>query len=160
MLMHGFPYRGEMEQHYHNAAILPISLEKLLYILHLVRCGVGFLLFCFGIGAVIYYEAFVSFYVLVQGIIAILSGITGVLATKFKILAGHGGCVGTSAVTLYLGIFSYTTSFSVTAAMPSQGTIVALLMCVLIIIAIDVLLSALVLGFEAIVLYISTKRPA
>lgn len=149
-----------MEQHYHNAAILPISLEKLLFILHLVRSGVGFLLFCFGIGVVVYYEAFVSFYVLVQGILAMLSGTTGILATKFKTLAGHGGCVATSAITLYMGTVNYSVSFSATSAMPSQGTVVALLMCVLIIIAIDILLSALVLGFEAVVLYISTKRPA
>lgn len=149
-----------MEQHYHNAAILPVSLEKLLFILHLVRGGVGIMLFFFGIGSIIYYEFFASFYVLVQGLTAVLSGVVGFLATKFKSLAGHGGCVGTSAITLYVGIFTYTSSFYVSAAMPSQGTEVALLMCLVIIMAVDMVLSALSVGFEAVVLYISTKRPA
>lgn len=149
-----------MEQHYHNAAIIPISLEKLLFILHLVRAGLGILLLLLGIGTVVYYDSFLSCYVLVLGLSVILSGVTGFLATKFKSLAGHGGCVGTSAVTLYLGIITYSTSIGVATTMPSHGSVIALLLCDVLLIAIDLVLSALSVGMEAVVLYISTTRPA
>lgn len=149
-----------MEQGYHNAAILPISLEKFLLILHLVRAGSGILLFFFGIGTVIYYDSFTSFYFLPLGLTAILSGASGVVATKLKSLAAHGGCVGISAITLYLGIATYMNSIVFSSVMPSKGKAIALLMCDVILVAIDLLLSAASVGFEAVVLYISTRRPA
>lgn len=149
-----------MEQHYHNAAILPISLERILFILHLGRAGSGVLLFFLGLGSVIYYDGFISFYVLVLGLTAILSGVVGFLATKFKSLAAHGGCVGTSAITLYLGMITYTTSIGIATQLPSTGTKIALMMCDVLLLAFDLVLSALSVGFEAVVLYISTRRPA
>ena len=147
-----------MEQHYHNVAVLPRSLELLLFILHGVRIGSGVLLFFLGIGSIIYYDLFMAVYVMVLGIAASLSGFTGLLATKFKSLVAHGGCVATSAVTLYLGLLNYQLSFGLSHSQPAQNKINALFMCDVILTVIDIMISAICVGFQGVVLYISTKK--
>ncbi|MPC62233.1 hypothetical protein E2C01_056316 [Portunus trituberculatus] len=147
-----------MEQHYINVAVLPRSLEILLFVLHGVRCGSGALLFFFGIGSLVYYNAFIALYMLGLGLAAALSGTSGLLATKFKSLVTHGGCLATSALTLYLGIINYSITISEGSFLVAKEKQVVLLMCNVILIVLDMMISAMSVGFQALVLYISTKK--
>lgn len=148
-----------------NVAILPRRLQLFLWVLHLGRAWSGIMLCCFGMASVFYYESFDYFHVLVLGITAIFSGVTGFFATKFHSLAAHGGCVGTSAITLYLGMVGYTKAIGTTSLghpflLSAANTILTsksgLLMCDVILIATDLVISASSIGFGAVVLYIST----
>lgn len=147
-----------MEQHYINVAVLPRSLEILLLVLHGMRCGSGALLFFFGIGSLVYYNAFIAVYIVVLGLAGALSGTAGLLATKFKSLVTHGGCLATSALTLYLGIINYKLTVVAGSDLDAKRIQIAMLMCNVILVVLDMMISAMSVGFQALVLYISTKK--
>lgn len=140
-----------------NRATLPDALQYSIKKFHIARVGSGTLVFILGAASIGYYSTFGYAAVMTAGIAAALSGACGMMATQYRSLAMHAACLATSAISVYLGLSAYSLCLQKAARYSSDEEKGALVLCDLLVVVVDLVVGALVLGLQAAVLYVATK---
>ncbi|KAG7161807.1 hypothetical protein Hamer_G007459 [Homarus americanus] len=142
----------------HNTALLPMALKSSLLKFHLLRVCSGLLVLIIGAVSIGVYEKFLYIPVLTAGLVSLFAGVFGVLATMFRSVALHAGCLGTSILSLWVGRMAYILCLEIVATYPTTNKDAGLVTSDLLLVTMDLVTTTVVVGLQAAVLWVSQKE--